>query len=94
MSAKRFIPQICKGALIGICLGIAAFVSDAKTARILEVVIAPVHFLVWIVKHLFGLGATGADTWFLFFYFAYWLLLGALVAWGVAIVKAKLTGDE
>jgi hypothetical protein len=94
MSANRYIPQIIKGALIGLFVGVAAFAADQQAARVIEIVIAPVTFLVWIVKHLFNLSNTGTTGWFLLFYFTYWLLLGSLVAWGVAVVKAKLTGDE
>ena len=94
MSAKRYIPQICIGALCGIFLGVAAFAADQQAARILEIIIAPVALLVWIVKHLFRLGDGGTMVWFLLFYFTYWMLLGALVGWGVAVVKAKITGDE
>jgi hypothetical protein len=94
MNAKRYTLQIVKGALLGVCFGVAAFAADQQAARILEIIIAPVSLLVWIVKHLFMLSDKGTAGWFLLFYFTYWLLLGGLVGWGIAVVKAKLTGDE
>ena len=94
MNANPYLPQICKGALLGLFFGAAAFASDQQTARILEIVIAPVTLLVWLAKHVLRLGDRNLTVWFLLCYFTYWLFLGAFVAWGIAVVKAKLTGDE
>jgi hypothetical protein len=36
---------------------------------------------------------SSAGLWFLF-HFIYWMLIGALVGWGVDILRSKAAGDE
>jgi hypothetical protein len=94
MAITRHLGPICKGAAIGLLVGLASVATvDQKTLVILRIVNKPVEFVTWLAQRGFGLsdGNTALMGWFCTAIF--WMMIGGLIGWGVSVLRAKASGD-
>jgi hypothetical protein len=84
--------------MIGLLVGGAALFSGdsahPESARIFDIIDKPVSVPIWILEHIFRFSHESTIGWWLLFHFAYWMLLGGLVGWGIGIVRSEVIGDE
>ncbi|PWU19571.1 MAG: hypothetical protein C5B50_06300 [Verrucomicrobia bacterium] len=95
MSISRHFGSICKGAGIGFLIGLASIATvDKKTLAILQILSKPVELVTWVAQKTLGLGdgTTALMGWLGLA--VYWMILGALIGWGVSVLLAKGSGDE
>jgi hypothetical protein len=89
----RYTNWTIKGAGIGLVVAFAALASgdspNLNFARAFDVLGAPVGFAVLILEKLFGLSEGSSVAAWLLLHFAYWMLIGGLVGWGLSVLRSK-----
>jgi uncharacterized membrane protein (Fun14 family) len=95
MNLTQHLGSICKGAGIGLLIGLASIATvDKKTLVVLHIVTKPVELVMWLAQKTLGLSDGSAAFMGWFGTAIYMMILGGLIGWGVSVLLAKASGDE
>jgi hypothetical protein len=92
-SARRHIIAISLGVLVGLYLAFCELWVGSP-ARIFDIIESPVFGLEWMLEHVFGFPVEKAMPCFFLFHFVFWAFVGGGIFLGVAVLWAKMRGDE